>query len=137
MDSMPHPLSSTRYPADHLAAATVAGVDRIALSAALGVEVDLLLGPVEGESGLAEQTRQSALVDMLAESGAFPAELGAKRWVTTRRLGLLAGWIEDMERDDNGRGYEAEPESVTPLPTQATTTRTLVDGRWAGRAWAA
>ncbi|MFD9819097.1 hypothetical protein [Streptomyces violascens] len=70
---------------------------RLDLSAELGLDVDLVLGPVGGDADeLDEYTRLCALVDM-ADSGVIPS--GAY-------LDLVAGLAEDMESDDDRRGFE-------------------------------
>ncbi|WP_137235499.1 hypothetical protein [Streptomyces sp. BPSDS2] len=72
---------------------------RLDLSAELGLDVDLVLGPIGGDADeLDEYTRLSALVDM-ADSGYIP---------TGATLDLIAGIAEEIEREDNARGYEAE-----------------------------
>ncbi|MFF4392964.1 hypothetical protein ACFY0G_40520 [Streptomyces sp. NPDC001552] len=71
---------------------------RLDLSAELGLDVDLVLGPIGGETELDELTRLYALVDM-ADSGLIP------RGAT---LDLIAGVVDDIEREDNARGYEAD-----------------------------
>ncbi|MFI5621557.1 hypothetical protein [Streptomyces sp. NPDC051567] len=74
---------------------TLFAVDRTGLSAVLGIDVDLVLGPVGPETGLAEYTRLCALVDMA--DAAFIGDL---------ELDLIGGLIDDMTDDDNRRGYE-------------------------------
>ncbi|GGU51257.1 hypothetical protein [Streptomyces violascens] len=75
---------------------------RLDVSAAIGLDVTLVLGPVGGDADeLAEYTRLSALVDM-ADAGAIPNGADLDR-IT---LDLVAGLVEDMESDDNRRGFE-------------------------------
>ncbi|MFI7142882.1 hypothetical protein ACIBQ5_35825 [Streptomyces massasporeus] len=72
---------------------------RLDLSAELGLDVDLVLGPIGGDADeLDEYTRLCALVDM-ADSGFIP------RGAT---LDLVAGIVEDIEREDDADGYEAD-----------------------------
>ncbi|MFD4020623.1 hypothetical protein [Streptomyces sindenensis] len=71
---------------------------RLDLSAELGLDIDLVLGPIGDESELDEYARLYALVDM-AESGYIP---------TGATLDLVAGIVEEIEREDNARGYEAD-----------------------------
>ncbi|WP_335939968.1 hypothetical protein [Streptomyces sp. PTD5-9] len=70
---------------------------RLDLSADLGLDVDLVLGPIDGdETELDELARLYALVDM-ADEGLIPRGEG---------LDLIGGLVEDMEREDNARGFE-------------------------------
>ncbi|MFD9150932.1 hypothetical protein ACFWDF_27360 [Streptomyces diastaticus] len=72
---------------------------RLDLSAELGLDVDLVLGPIGGdEDDLDELARLYALVDM-ADSGYIP---------TGATLDLIAGIVEEIEREDDLDGYEAE-----------------------------
>ncbi|MFJ1664615.1 hypothetical protein [Streptomyces anthocyanicus] len=75
---------------------------RLDLSAELGLDVDLVLGPIGGdEDDLDELARLYALVDM-ADSGFIPS--GAS-------LDLIAGIAEEIERterEDDAHGYEAD-----------------------------
>ncbi|WP_369198992.1 hypothetical protein [Streptomyces djakartensis] len=72
---------------------------RLDLSAELGLDVDLVLGPVGGDADeLDEYTRLCALVDM-ADSGFIPR--GAS-------LDVIAGIVEEIEREDDADGYEAD-----------------------------
>lgn len=72
---------------------------RLDLSAELGLDVDLVLGPIGGdEDELDELARLYALVDM-AESGLIPRDA---------TLDLIAGIAEEIEREDDLDGYEAD-----------------------------
>lgn len=85
-------IGATVSPADAIEA-------RLALSAVLGLDVDLVLGPIGGDADeLDEYTRLSALVDM-ADSGFIPSGVS---------LDLIAGIAEDIEREDDLDGYEAD-----------------------------
>ncbi|MFI5867729.1 hypothetical protein [Streptomyces sp. NPDC051546] len=80
---------------------------RLDLSAELGLDVDLFLGPVGGDDDeLDEYTRLCALADM-ADAAFIPSGADLDR-VT---LGLIAGLAEEIERqerEDNARGFERE-----------------------------
>ncbi|MGW2599540.1 hypothetical protein [Streptomyces klenkii] len=77
---------------------------RLDVSAEIGLDVSLVLGPVSGDADeLAEYTRLCALVDM-ADAGFIPA--GDELDKIT--IDLLAGLIEEIEREDDARGYEAD-----------------------------
>ncbi|MEU7153849.1 hypothetical protein AB0B15_38415 [Streptomyces sp. NPDC045456] len=70
---------------------------RLDLSAALGLDVDLVLGPIGGdEDELAEYTRLCALVDM-ADAGVIPRDA---------TLDLIAGIAEEIEAEDDADGFE-------------------------------
>ncbi|EST17950.1 MULTISPECIES: hypothetical protein [Streptomyces] len=72
---------------------------RLDLSAELGLDVDLVLGPIGGdEDELDELARLYALVDM-ADSGLIPRDA---------TLDLIAGIVEEIEREDDLDGYEAD-----------------------------
>ncbi|MFH9735854.1 hypothetical protein [Streptomyces sp. NPDC017260] len=72
---------------------------RLDLSAELGLDVDLVLGPIGGDSDeLDELARLYALADM-ADSGFIP---------TGASLDLIAGIVEEIEREDDADGYEAD-----------------------------
>ncbi|MFF5809075.1 hypothetical protein [Streptomyces sp. NPDC012746] len=95
--TMPETLLNLRIGTADPAAGTVP--TRLDLSAELGIDVDLVLGPIGGdETELDELTRLYALVDM-ADSGLIP------RGAT---LDLIAGVVDDIEREDDARGYEAD-----------------------------
>ncbi|MYT25975.1 hypothetical protein GTW69_37870 [Streptomyces sp. SID7760] len=95
--TMPETVFNLRIGTADSAAGTVP--TRLDLSAELGLDVDLVLGPIGGdESELDELTRLYALVDM-ADSGLIP------RGAT---LDLIAGVVDDIEREDDARGFEAD-----------------------------
>ncbi|MGN9821895.1 hypothetical protein ACTMUQ_42285 [Streptomyces sp. SD11] len=95
--TMPETALNLRIGTADSAAGTVP--TRLDLSAELGLDVDLVLGPIGGEEGdLDELARLYALVDM-ADSGYIP---------TGATLDLIAGIVEEIEREDDLDGYEAE-----------------------------
>ncbi|MER7316275.1 hypothetical protein [Streptomyces halstedii] len=71
---------------------------RMDLSTELGLDIDLVLGPIGGESELDEYARLYALVDM-ADSGYIPRDAS---------LDVIAGIVEEIEREDDAKGYEPE-----------------------------
>ncbi|MFI1890462.1 hypothetical protein [Streptomyces jumonjinensis] len=77
---------------------------RLDLSAAVGLDIDLFLGPIGGdEDELAEYTRLHALMDM-ADAGYIPRGRG---------LDLIAGLAEEIERaetEDDASGHSYDPE---------------------------
>ncbi|WP_098019207.1 hypothetical protein [Streptomyces sp. b62] len=95
--TMPETALNLRIGTADSAAGTVPS--RMDLSAELGLDVDLVLGPIGGdEHDLDELARLYALVDM-ADSGYIP---------TGATLDLIAGIVEEIEREDDLDGYEAE-----------------------------
>ncbi|MGW2456783.1 hypothetical protein ACWCTA_36470 [Streptomyces sp. NPDC001704] len=95
--TMPETALNLRIGTADSAAGTVP--TRLDLSAELGLDVDLVLGPIGGDADdLDELARLYALVDM-ADSGLIPS--GAT-------LDLIAGIVEDIEREDDRDGYEAD-----------------------------
>ncbi|MEU6467456.1 hypothetical protein [Streptomyces sp. NPDC046976] len=84
---------------DATESATGTASTRLDLSAELGLDVDLILGPIGGdETELDELARLYALVDM-ADSGLIPRDA---------TLDLIAGIAEEIEAEDDLDGYEAE-----------------------------
>lgn len=82
-------------------AGTQARDARIDASARLGLDVDLVLGPIGGDTDeLDEYTRLVALVDM-CDSGFITAPAD---------LDLVAGIVEDIEGEDDAEGYEDDIE---------------------------
>lgn len=72
---------------------------RIDVSARLGLDVDLVLGPVGGDADEADElARLYALVDMV-DAGFI---------TTAADLDLVAGLVDDMTEDDDARGFEAD-----------------------------
>ncbi|GHH56128.1 hypothetical protein [Streptomyces candidus] len=94
--TMPETVLNLRIGTADSAAGTVP--TRLDLSAELGLDVDLVLGPIGGENELDELTRLYALVDM-ADSGLVPRDV---------TLDLIAGIAEEIEREDDLDGYEAD-----------------------------
>jgi hypothetical protein len=93
--TMPEPVLHLRIGATD--SATGSTPTRLDLSAELGLDVDLVLGPIDGdETELDELARLYALVDM-ADSGLIPRGVD---------LDLIAGIVEDIEREDNAQGFE-------------------------------
>ncbi|MEF2529986.1 hypothetical protein [Streptomyces sp. CS62] len=92
MDSISYIHPAVQQPA---AESRLFAIDRIGLSAVLGLDVDLVRGPAGGESEIDEYTRLCALVDM-TDAG----------FVGDADLDLIGGLIEDMEREDDGLGPE-------------------------------
>ncbi|MFE3602430.1 hypothetical protein [Streptomyces sp. NPDC059142] len=77
---------------------------RLTVSQVLGVDVDLILGPVVGTEGAyARQAREDALADMTVVGF-------ADMEYATALVGLMyevrAGVIEDIEDEDDRGGYE-------------------------------
>ncbi|MEU2395061.1 hypothetical protein [Streptomyces sp. NPDC007369] len=69
---------------------------RLDISAELGLDIDLILGPIGGDaSELDEYTRLCALADM-ADTGVI------SRGAT---LDLIAGIVDDIEREDDADGW--------------------------------
>ncbi|MFH9800501.1 hypothetical protein [Streptomyces virginiae] len=97
MNSISHINPAAQQPAD---ASRLFAIDRIGLSAVLGVDVDLVRGPAGAEDELDEYTRLCALVDM-TDAG----------FVGDADLDLIGGLIEDMEREDDDLGPEPEGRS--------------------------
>ncbi|MCY0923578.1 MULTISPECIES: hypothetical protein [unclassified Streptomyces] len=85
-----HPAAQQPADESHLFA-----IDRIGLSAVLGLDVDLVRGAAGGESEIDEYTRLCALVDM-ADAG----------FISDADLDLIGGLIDDMTDEDNRRDYE-------------------------------
>ncbi|WP_046780843.1 hypothetical protein [Streptomyces yangpuensis] len=96
MDSISYIHPAAQQPA---AESRLFAIDRIGLSAVLGIDVDLVRGPAGAEDEL-EYTRLCALVDM--------TDAGLISVVT---LDLIGGLIEDMEREDDDLGPEPEGRS--------------------------
>ncbi|MGW2227485.1 hypothetical protein [Streptomyces formicae] len=94
--TMPEAVLSMRIGATESAVGAVP--TRLDLSSELGLDVDLVLGPIGGESELDEYARLSALVDM-ADSGFIPR--GAS-------LDLITRIAEEIEREDDADDYEPE-----------------------------
>ncbi|MEU7222279.1 hypothetical protein [Streptomyces chrestomyceticus] len=81
---------------------------RQSLSARLGVDADLILGPVVGSEGQsARQAREDALADMAAAGFADIPYATALVAVWSH---AMAGVIDDIEDADDERGYEPEDE---------------------------
>ncbi|MFI1568207.1 hypothetical protein ACH4ZX_35195 [Streptomyces sp. NPDC020490] len=95
--TMPETVLNLRIGTANSAAGTVPS--RLDLSAELGLDVDLVLGPIGGDADeLDEYTRLCALVDM-ADAGFIPRDAS---------LDVIAGIVEDIEREDDAKGYEAD-----------------------------
>ncbi|MEU5190975.1 hypothetical protein AB0G83_28065 [Streptomyces klenkii] len=95
--TMPETALNLRIGTADSAAGTVPS--RLDLSAELGLDVDLVLGPIGGdENELDELARLYALVDM-ADSGYIPRDAS---------LDVIAGIVEEIEREDDLDGYEAD-----------------------------
>ncbi|AWZ07712.1 MULTISPECIES: hypothetical protein [unclassified Streptomyces] len=99
MDSISYIHAAEQQPADE---SRLFAIDRIGLSAVLGIDVDLVRGPAGAESELDEYTRLCALVDM-ADAG----------FVGDADLDLIGGLIDDMTEDDDRRGFEDDEYAAT------------------------
>ncbi|MGV9315181.1 hypothetical protein ACWDR0_23805 [Streptomyces sp. NPDC003691] len=97
--TMPERVTVLRIGATNAAAFAPSRLD---LSTVVGIDLDLVLGPVEGdESEAAEHARLAALVDM-ANAGYIPRGRG---------LDVIAGLAEEIKKaedEDNARGYEPD-----------------------------
>ncbi|MEU4932061.1 hypothetical protein AB0G54_37100 [Streptomyces yokosukanensis] len=95
--TMPETVLNLRIGTANSAAGAVPS--RLDLSAELGLDVDLVLGPIGGDADeLDEYTRLCALVDM-ADIGFIPRDAS---------LDVIAGIVEEIEREDDAKGYEAD-----------------------------
>ncbi|MFK0296902.1 hypothetical protein ACIQU6_41415 [Streptomyces sp. NPDC090442] len=96
--TMPENVVNLRIGAADSAAGAVPS--RLDLAAELGIDIDLVLGPLAGDADeLDELTRLYALVDM-CDSGLIPRDA---------TLDLIAGIVADVERegDDFAEGWAA------------------------------
>ncbi|MFE5543564.1 hypothetical protein ACFQ71_07060 [Streptomyces sp. NPDC056534] len=97
MDSISYIHPAAQQPA---AESRLFAIDRIGLSAVLGIDVDLVRGPAGAEDELDEYTRLCALADM-ADDG----------FISVVTMDLIGGLVEDMEREDDDLGPEPEGRS--------------------------
>ncbi|MGW7460942.1 hypothetical protein [Streptomyces sp. NPDC054797] len=97
MDSISHIHPAAQQPA---AESRLFAIDRIGLSAVLGIDVDLVRGPAGPESEIDEYTRLCAMADMAHDS-----------FLSVVTMDLIGGLVEDMEREDDDLGPEPEGRS--------------------------
>jgi hypothetical protein len=78
-------------------AAHAGTLSRLDVSTRIGLDVDLVLGPIGGDADEADElARLYALVDMV-DSGFI---------TSAADLDLVAGLVDDMTDEDDARGYE-------------------------------